>query len=154
MARGKRVLVASYTHSAVDHLMLKLKDAGIDKKMMLRLGNAGSIDSRLQSYIVDQSSCVNMAVLQSRVHSARVVGCTVLSAARNALLECVAFDWCVMDEAGQISQPAALGPLLRVERFVLVGDDYQLPPLIVSAEAKSLVLKVRCLNIYRKIQFI
>ena len=36
-----------------------------------------------------------------------------------------------MDEAGQISQPASIGPLLKAKRFILVGDDAQLPPLVV-----------------------
>ena len=43
---------------------------------------------------------------------------------------------CVVDEAGQISQPICLAPLLRCERFVLVGDPHQLRPLVRSKLAK------------------
>lgn len=139
MARGQRVLVASYTHAAVDHLMLKLRDAGLDEAVMVRLGSKRSVDERLHRYLVDQSSCDNMNTLHNRITKARVVGCTVLSAARHVLLECIDFDWCIMDEAGQISQPAAIGPLMQVDKFLLVGDDYQLPPLVVSTEAKAMV---------------
>jgi hypothetical protein len=35
------------------------------------------------------------------------------------------FDVCIVDEAGQITLPAALGPLLLADRFVLVGDHLQ-----------------------------
>ena len=56
-----------------------------------------------------------------------------------ALLQGMPFEWCIMDEAGQIAQPAAIGPLHYCQKFMLIGDDYQLPPLIVSLEAKSLV---------------
>lgn len=132
--------MASYTHSAVDHLLLKLQEAGLDPSAMARLGISSSIDARLHPYIIDHSNCSSIDTMQTRLDNVRVVGCTVLSSARHALLDCVQFDWCVMDEAGQISQPAAMGALLRANKFVLVGDDYQLPPLIMSAEAKSMVI--------------
>lgn len=42
-----------------------------------------------------------------------------------------------MDEASQISVPASLGPLRLANSFVLVGDHYQLPPLVRSKVAMS-----------------
>lgn len=42
-----------------------------------------------------------------------------------------------MDEASQISVPASLGPLRLASSFVLVGDHYQLPPLVRSKVAMS-----------------
>ena len=139
VCRGQRVLVASYTHAAVDHLLFKLTRSGVDSSILLRLGSVASIDPKIQSYAIDPSHYPNLAALHSRVVSSRIVACTVLTAARHLLLQCVHFNWCIMDEAGQISQPAAIGPLLQAEKFLLVGDDYQLPPLVVSTEAKSMV---------------
>ena len=40
------------------------------------------------------------------------------------------FDYCIVDEASQITLPTCLGPLRFAEKFVLVGDHYQLPPLV------------------------
>jgi len=40
------------------------------------------------------------------------------------------FDYCILDEASQITLPVCLGPLRYADRFVLVGDHYQLPPLV------------------------
>ncbi|NXG28910.1 DNA2 nuclease, partial [Dromaius novaehollandiae] len=48
------------------------------------------------------------------------------------------FDFCIVDEASQISQPICLGPLFSSKRFVLVGDHQQLPPLVQNAEARDL----------------
>ncbi|KAF7247421.1 DNA replication ATP-dependent helicase/nuclease DNA2 [Varanus komodoensis] len=48
------------------------------------------------------------------------------------------FDFCIVDEASQISQPICLGPLFYSLRFVLVGDHQQLPPLVQNAEARDL----------------
>jgi ATP-dependent RNA/DNA helicase IGHMBP2 len=45
------------------------------------------------------------------------------------------FDWCIMDEASQSTEPAAWIPLLRSGRLVLAGDHFQLPPTVVSPEA-------------------
>ena len=45
------------------------------------------------------------------------------------------FDVCLVDEAGQLTLPAVLGPLLRARAFCLVGDHYQLPPLVQSGAA-------------------
>ncbi|KAG8001475.1 DNA replication ATP-dependent helicase/nuclease DNA2 [Nibea albiflora] len=46
------------------------------------------------------------------------------------------FDFCIVDEASQISQPICLGPLFYAKRFVLVGDHQQLPPIVQNKEAK------------------
>lgn len=46
------------------------------------------------------------------------------------------FDFCIVDEASQISQLICLGPLFCSKRFVLVGDHQQLPPLVLNAEAR------------------
>ncbi|XP_045698079.1 DNA replication ATP-dependent helicase/nuclease DNA2 isoform X4 [Phyllostomus hastatus] len=48
------------------------------------------------------------------------------------------FDFCIVDEASQISQPVCLGPLFFSRRFVLVGDHQQLPPLVLNREARAL----------------
>lgn len=52
------------------------------------------------------------------------------------------FDYCIVDEASQITLPACIGPLRYASRFVLVGDHYQLPPLVRNAEAQKAGLDV------------
>jgi DNA replication ATP-dependent helicase Dna2 len=42
-----------------------------------------------------------------------------------------------VDEASQITLPVCLGPLRYADRFVLVGDHYQLPPLVRNVEAQK-----------------
>jgi DNA replication ATP-dependent helicase Dna2 len=36
----------------------------------------------------------------------------------------------IVDEAGQLTEPLTLGLVLRARRFVLIGDDRQLPPVV------------------------
>lgn len=45
------------------------------------------------------------------------------------------FDVAIVDEAGQLTVPAALGALRLAQRFILVGDERQLAPLVLSREA-------------------
>jgi DNA replication ATP-dependent helicase Dna2 len=45
------------------------------------------------------------------------------------------FDVAIIDEAGQLTIPAIVGALRFAKRFILVGDEKQLPPLVLSAEA-------------------
>jgi len=47
------------------------------------------------------------------------------------------FDYCIIDEASQITLPVSIGPLKCANTFVLVGDHYQLPPLMRSSEARN-----------------
>jgi DNA replication ATP-dependent helicase Dna2 len=74
--------------------------------------------------------------LKACVSAARVVGVTALSIPRSALLVGQNFDVVIVDEAGQISQPAIIGALMPAETFVLVGDHKQLPPLVSSEAAE------------------
>ena len=41
-----------------------------------------------------------------------------------------AFEMTIVDEAGQLTEPLTLGLILRARRFVLIGDDRQLPPVV------------------------
>jgi DNA replication ATP-dependent helicase Dna2 len=47
------------------------------------------------------------------------------------------FDYCIVDEASQITLPVCLGPIRLADAFILVGDHYQLPPLVKTPEARE-----------------
>lgn len=65
-----------------------------------------------------------------------VYGTTCLQM-NNNLLQCLKFDFCIMDEASQISEPLAVGPILLAQKFVMIGDYYQLNPLVKSSLAEK-----------------
>jgi hypothetical protein len=52
------------------------------------------------------------------------------------------FDWCVLDEASQGTEPVAWIPLQYSRRLVLAGDPFQLPPTILSGDASAGGLQV------------
>jgi hypothetical protein len=61
---------------------------------------------------------------------AQVVGATCIGTDTSALISDLEFDLAVVDEAGQISTPNLLVPLVRSRRAMLVGDHHQLPPFL------------------------
>jgi hypothetical protein len=52
------------------------------------------------------------------------------------------FDYCIVDEASQITLPTCLGPLRLADTFVLVGDHFQLPPIVRPTRVRVEVLGV------------
>jgi flagellar biosynthesis chaperone FliJ len=61
---------------------------------------------------------------------AQVVGATCIGTDTSALISTLEFDLAIVDEAGQISTPNLLVPLVRSRRAMLVGDHKQLPPFL------------------------
>ncbi|MEV7970651.1 AAA domain-containing protein [Sphaerisporangium sp. NPDC088356] len=64
------------------------------------------------------------------IRYADVVAATCIGTATSKLLAELEFDLAIVDEAGQISTPNLLVPLVRAKRSVLVGDHMQLPPYL------------------------
>jgi len=67
--------------------------------------------------------------------NAQVVAATTASCGSRAVRE-QAFDVAIIDEAGQLTEPGTLAAINRADRFVLVGDHHQLPP-VVRADGES-----------------
>ena len=153
VAHGKRVLVTSYTHSAVDNLLMKLVNCGIDQKQedgaraLLRIGDATrcheGVKHLLTTSVANAKEGGNLdgrATAESIRHcirKARVIGVTALTIPSSSLLSDQSFDVVIVDEAGQISQPAIIGALMAADSFILVGDHMQLPPLVNSQLAEK-----------------
>eukprot|EP00977_Amphora_coffeiformis_P004632 scaffold1000_cov166-Amphora_coffeaeformis.AAC.22 len=153
VAHGKRVLVTSYTHSAVDNLLLKLINSGIDEKQeggaraVLRIGDATrcheGVKHLLTASVANEKEGGNAdgrasaESIRHCVRMARVIGVTALSIPSSSLLAEQSFDVVIVDEAGQISQPAIIGALVAADSFILVGDHMQLPPLVNSQLAEK-----------------
>ncbi|XP_020682385.1 DNA replication ATP-dependent helicase/nuclease DNA2 isoform X1 [Dendrobium catenatum] len=131
LIRGASILLTSYTNSAVDNLLIKLKAQGID---FIRLGRQEAVHEDIRQHCFTDMHSVDD--VKQRMDQIRVVGVTCLGI-KHPLLVNKTFDVCIMDEAGQIALPVSLGPLMLASTFVLVGDHYQLPPLVQSTEARE-----------------
>ncbi|KAI1307389.1 Tripartite DNA replication factor [Mortierella claussenii] len=136
VSQGKSVLLTSYTHSAVDNVLLKLKRSEIN---VVRLGNKDKVHRDIQELVPDFENQPGMDTVEA-IHNfygrCQVVGTTCLGIGDPLFTE-KRFDYCIVDEASQITLPACLGPIRYADVFVLVGDHNQLPPLVKNPEAKK-----------------
>ena len=133
VGQGKSVLLTSYTHSAVDNILLKLKNDNIP---ILRLGTASKIHPDVQEFAtLAVTPKDSFDEIKTAWHGSPVVGTTCLGINHPIFNERV-FDYCIVDEASQITLPVCLGPIRLAQTFILVGDHYQLPPLVQNEEAR------------------
>jgi DNA replication ATP-dependent helicase Dna2 len=70
--------------------------------------------------------------VKDALQQARIVAATSHRASTLPYLRTRPFEMAIVDEAGQLTEPLTLGLILRGRRFVLIGDDRQLPPVVRS----------------------
>ncbi|XP_041642860.1 DNA replication ATP-dependent helicase/nuclease DNA2 [Cheilinus undulatus] len=136
-ACGFSVLLTSYTHSAVDNILLKLKRFRVG---FLRLGQGQKVHPDILPYTEEslrKKGVHTLSELEQLYNKELVVGTTCMGI-KHPIFTRRRFDFCIVDEASQISQPICVGPLFYAKRFVLVGDHQQLPPIVQNQEARSL----------------
>jgi DNA replication ATP-dependent helicase Dna2 len=134
VSQGKSVLLTSYTHTAVDNILLKIRN---DNIRILRLGAIAKVHPEIQQF-ADLAAIPKktIAELQESYEQSKVVATTCLGINHPIFNERI-FDYCIVDEASQITLPVCLGPIRMARTFILVGDHYQLPPLVQNKEAQE-----------------
>ena len=125
---NQTVLIVSHTHTAVDNLCIKLIERNIK---FLRTGRHGLIDPKVERYSTESliNKCETTDLLNEELKDIKVFASTCLGYSHPFIIE-RNFDVCVIDEASQITMTTVLGPLLYCKKFILVGDHYQLPPIL------------------------
>lgn len=137
---GYSVLVTSYTHVAVDNILLKLAQAPFTN--FLRTGQRTRIHPKLiefSDYYKTKTWCEtgDLASLTAFYNSVPIVASTCLGVDSHPLFAKRQFDFCILDEASQVFMATSLGPIFLANNFVLVGDQKQLPPVIQSVYARK-----------------
>jgi DNA replication ATP-dependent helicase Dna2 len=152
--QSQRVMLAAFTNQAVDNMLKRLEAEGIHDFM--RLGNARNVDSALEDRLLKRlagqklKSVDTLEAVQDLLRNVSIVASTTATWSsdkynppppngkgennENAPFQ---FDVAIIDEAGQLTVPAILGALRFAKRFILVGDEKQLPPLVLSKEASD-----------------
>ncbi|XP_073321000.1 DNA replication ATP-dependent helicase/nuclease DNA2 [Pagrus major] len=136
-ACGFSVLLTSYTHSAVDNILLKLKRFRVG---FLRLGQGQKVHPDILPYTEESMRKKGVHTLSEleQLYNKELVVATTCMGIKHPIFTRRRFDFCIVDEASQISQPICMGPLFYAKKFVLVGDHQQLPPIVQNHEARSL----------------
>jgi DNA replication ATP-dependent helicase Dna2 len=134
LAEEKSVLLTSFTHTAVDNILLKIRDIA-PLNSILRLGVPAKINAQVQEFCqLSAKPRKTIKEIDEVYMGCRIVATTCMGT-NHPIFNRRAFDVCIVDEASQITLPVSLGPLLQARKFVLVGDHYQLPPLVQNKAA-------------------
>ncbi|MCJ0618899.1 AAA family ATPase [Haloarcula hispanica] len=129
VARGDRVLLSAFTNRAVDNLLEALEDQGYTD--IVRVGTESGVRDDMQKYRLETSG--DPGECASRLQNAQVVAATTATCG-GSTLQTQEFDVAVVDEAGQLTEPGTLAATTLADRFVLVGDHQQLPPVVQSED--------------------
>jgi hypothetical protein len=139
---GHSVLVTADSNAAVDNLVVGLRRNGA---LAVRIGHAPNIrDEAAEAARIDPLDAplfVRWAAEQGIVVATTNYGAFRYIDPKGGMNPFI-FDYVIHDEAGQATAPSSLAALLRGRRLVLAGDPKQLPPTVVSMDAKQAGLDV------------
>ncbi|WP_254863407.1 AAA domain-containing protein [Halovivax gelatinilyticus] len=130
LERGERVLLSAFTNRAVDNALEAVLDAGIDPDRIVRIGTESGVRPDMRHLRFDRTG--DPADRVAALNDASIVAATTASCGSRVMNE-QTFDVALVDEAAQLTEPATYAAISLADRFVLVGDHQQLPP-VVQAE--------------------
>jgi DNA replication ATP-dependent helicase Dna2 len=123
--RGERVLLSAFTNRAVDNAIEALEEQGFTD--IVRWGSETGVREDMQEYRLERSG--DPRERAAALRDASVVAATTAACGSRVLKE-QQFDATVADEAGQLTEPGTFLAANLADRFVLVGDHQQLPPVV------------------------
>jgi DNA replication ATP-dependent helicase/nuclease Dna2 len=153
--RGEDVLLGAFTNTALDNMLLALleKNPGAEFVRIGRSEASPELARRLggragDCFSEDLARTIRSArALRARLDETPLVAATAHRASTHPYLRQREFGLSIVDEAGQLTEPLTLGLLVRARRFVLIGDDRQLPPVVRTTELRTSLferLKKQC----------
>jgi DNA replication ATP-dependent helicase Dna2 len=130
-SRGEQVMVVAFTNRAVDEIGDKLQERGVD---CIRLGHS----TKPYSWSQICEAHPQLEVLHQRLLDARVLVATQSTFINSLdLLHLKTFDTLVVDEASQLLEPQLVGIIPLFRRVILIGDENQLPAVVMQSETDS-----------------
>ena len=125
VAEGNRVLLSAFTNRAVDNALEALRGQGFED--VLRVGTETGVRDDMRDVRLVQRGEPNAKAAELR--DASVVAATTAACGSRVMRECE-FDVALVDEASQLTEPGTHAAINLADRFVLVGDHEQLPPVV------------------------
>jgi DNA replication ATP-dependent helicase Dna2 len=120
---GERVFVASFTHRAINNALNKLAEAAPDVPA-IKIGEP----TRADGLLVENYASFDDSPFKD-LGRGYVIGATPF-AARSSRLGGVEFETVIFDEASQVTLPLAIMGMLSAKRYIFIGDQQQLPPVL------------------------
>lgn len=122
--RGERVLVTSHTHMGINNALNKIHKQAVPVVKVGRATQCKALDSAI-------ANVSNLDSWEERPTNGYVVGATPFATCTSRLAN-YSFDTIIFDEASQITLPLAIMAMRKGRRYIFIGDQKQLPPVLLS----------------------
>lgn len=121
---------------------------GIPKDRIRKMAQWLNLQKKI-NVLMEEAQSLEGKAIQEVLSNAKVI-CATNSTAGSDLLKDFRFSVAVIDEASQSMEPSCLIPMVRTKKWILAGDHKQLPPTILSKDARALNLTLfeRWVNLY------
>lgn len=128
------VTILAFTNKAIKEVCNKLNSVGIK---YLFNSSSEEDDNSLKTMVKTH----DLESFGEYVKSIRVVTSTVASFVKysNDLKSFFRFDTLIVDEASQLLEPQLAGIVVNFNRFILIGDQNQLPAVTVQSDVNTLI---------------
>ncbi|MEH0154384.1 AAA domain-containing protein [Limibacter armeniacum] len=131
------ILLLAYTNRAVDEICESvdeaIKETADGKRKFIRIGQEFSTAPHWRDCLLDKvaAEASNRQELKDTIGKHRIfIGTLASITGKLELFKLKDFDIAIVDEASQILEPQIVGLLPRVNRFILIGDQKQLPAIV------------------------
>ncbi len=134
---GERVLISAFTHRAINqalNTLARLTLAEAAPVTFAKIGRQSRIDDLVGVESYERFGASPLADLSGGY----IIGATPF-ATRTNRLSGVEFDTVIFDEASQITLPLAVMGMLVGKRFIFVGDQRQLSPVLATRHGDTLL---------------
>jgi DNA replication ATP-dependent helicase Dna2 len=140
---GQRVLLSAFTNRAVDNAVEALREQGFST--VVRVGTENGVREDMMDLRLETAGEPNDRA--SALNDAPVVAATTSSCGSRMMRE-QSFDVALVDEASQLTEPGTLAAVNLADRFVLVGDHQQLPPVVRAENDLQTSMFERLVDLY------
>ncbi len=145
--REQTILLTAYTNTAVDNIILECLKTGV-------FNSKDNTITRLGFSLVVHPEVKRMTIGIQKLSYPELENVPIVAATTTTISKSIydnlTFDVVIVDEATQMAEPHLLSAIAKGKKFVLVGDDKQLPPLVQSSQAAERGLNISLFERLRK----
>ena len=127
-----RIVILAFTNRAVEEICARLRGVGI---AFLRLGGRNADDEDALHSLVSGKDAGQIRELIIR-HRVFVSTVSSFHSRKSDLFDILPPDVLMIDEASQLTEPMVVGLLPGFRKFILIGDQKQLPAVIAQSESR------------------
>lgn len=149
-----KIAICAFTNRAVDEICLKLKINSIPFMKLNSNGNAEEYDTLSNTVREFTPEGVKNTIQECRVFVSTI---SSLSTRIKSINDISPIQTLIVDEASQVTESQIIGLVTATDRFIMIGDQNQLPPVVTQSdkflEVANTVLKEYGLRDFRESLF-